>query len=97
MDLIGHACEKWGAFQLKNHGIPFGVIEDVEEEAKRLFALPTEQKLKALRSPGGATGYGRARISPFFPKFMWHEGFTIIGSPSHDAKKIWPNDYARFW
>ncbi|RDX64854.1 Gibberellin 3-beta-dioxygenase 1, partial [Mucuna pruriens] len=94
-ELIGLACEKWGAFQLKNHGIPFGVVEDVEEEAKRLFALPAEQKLKALRSPGGATGYGRARISPFFPKLMWHEGFTIIGSPSHDAKKIWPNDYAR--
>ncbi|TKY74683.1 Gibberellin 3-beta-dioxygenase 1 [Spatholobus suberectus] len=95
-ELVGLACEKWGAFQLKNHGIPFGFFEEVEREAKRLFSLPAEQKLKALRSPGGATGYGRARISPFFPKFMWHEGFTIIGSPSHDAKKIWPNDYARF-
>ena len=97
MELIGLACEKWGAFQLKNHGVPLSAIEEVEQEAKRLFALPTEQKLKALRSPGGATGYGRARISPFFPKFMWHEGFTIMGSPSSDAKKIWPNDYARFW
>ncbi|XP_027356708.1 gibberellin 3-beta-dioxygenase 1-like [Abrus precatorius] len=95
-ELIGLACEQWGAFQIKNHGIPLSVIEGVENEAKRLFSLPSEQKLKALRSPGGATGYGRARISPFFPKFMWHEGFTIIGSPSHDAKKIWPNDYARF-
>ncbi|XP_020202966.1 gibberellin 3-beta-dioxygenase 1 [Cajanus cajan] len=96
MHLIGHACETWGAFQVKNHGIPFGVIERVEQEAKRLFSLPTQQKLKALRSPGGATGYGRARISQFFHKFMWHEGFTIIGSPSHDVKKIWPNDYAHF-
>ncbi|KAJ1438234.1 Oxoglutarate/iron-dependent dioxygenase [Sesbania bispinosa] len=96
MELIGLACEKWGAFQLKNHGIALSVIEEVEEEAKKLFALPSDRKLKALRSAGGATGYGRARISPFFPKYMWHEGFTIMGSPSEDAKKIWPNDYAPF-
>ncbi|XP_027332928.1 gibberellin 3-beta-dioxygenase 1-like [Abrus precatorius] len=96
MKLIGLACEKWGAFQLNNHGINLSVIEEVEEEAKRLFALPADRKLKALRSAAGATGYGRARISPFFPKHMWHEGFTIMGSPCDDAKKIWPNDYARF-
>ncbi|CAJ1973761.1 unnamed protein product [Sphenostylis stenocarpa] len=95
-ELIGLACEKWGAFQLKNHGIPLDVIQGTEEEVKRLFSLPTEQKLKALRSPGGASGYGRARISPFFPKSMWHEGFTIIGSSARDVKKIWPDDYARF-
>ncbi|KAK7260847.1 hypothetical protein RIF29_27145 [Crotalaria pallida] len=95
MEQIGLACEKWGAFLLKNHGIPLSVIEEVQAESKKLFSLPAEQKLKALRSPGGATGYGRARISPFFPKYMWHEGFTFMGS-SDDAKKIWPNDYARF-
>ncbi|KAL9313327.1 hypothetical protein ACSQ67_018779 [Phaseolus vulgaris] len=94
--LIGLACENWGAFHLKNHGIPLGVTQGVEEEVQRLFSLPTEQKLKALRSPSGATGYGIARISPFFSKCMWHEGFTIIGSPSHDAEKIWPGDFARF-
>ncbi|KAK7352749.1 hypothetical protein VNO80_18177 [Phaseolus coccineus] len=95
-ELISLACENWGAFQLTNHGIPLGVIQGAEEEAERLFSLPTEQKLKALRTPDGAAGYGRARISPFFPKGMWHEGFTIIGSASHDVKKIWPDDHARF-
>ena len=97
MEQIGLACENWGAFQLKNHGLPLNSIEEVEEEAKRLFSLPSKEKLKALRSTGSGTGYGRARISPFFPKCMWHEGFTIMGSPSNDAKKIWPNDYKRFW
>jgi len=97
MELIGLACENWGAFQLKNHGIPLNVVQEVEEEAKRLFALPADRKLKALRSAAGATGYGRARISSFFPKHMWHEGFTIMGSPCDDAKKIWPNDHTRFW
>ncbi|XP_014500883.2 gibberellin 3-beta-dioxygenase 1 [Vigna radiata var. radiata] len=94
--LIALACENWGGFHLKNHGIPLAVIQGAEDELQRLFSLPIQQKMKALRSPAGATGYGIPRISPFFPKFMWHEGFTIIGSPSHDAKKLWPNDYQQF-
>ncbi|KAG8657381.1 gibberellin 3-beta-dioxygenase 1 [Manihot esculenta] len=94
--LIGHACETFGAFQVVNHGIPINVFEEVEAEASRLFSLPTTQKLKALRSPGGATGYGLARISPFFDKYMWHEGFTIMGSPMDHARQLWPSDYRKF-
>lgn len=95
--LIGLACEEWGVFQLKGHGVPLRLLEDVEKEAKRLFGMPASHKLRALRAPGGATGYGRARISPFFPKYMWHEGFTIMGSPLHHAKQIWPHHYQPFW
>ncbi|KAJ7966117.1 Gibberellin 3-beta-dioxygenase [Quillaja saponaria] len=96
MEVIGIACEKWGVFELRNHEIPLNLIEEVDFQAKRFFALPSQNKLKALRSPGGATGYGVARISPFFSKYMWHEGFTIMGSPVDLAKRIWPNDYAPF-
>ncbi|KAH8482689.1 hypothetical protein H0E87_029952 [Populus deltoides] len=94
--LVGHACETWGVFQVINHGIPLDIIDEVESEARRLFSLPTGHKLKALRSPGGATGYGLARISPFFSKKMWHEGFTVMGSPVDHARELWPNDYQRF-
>lgn len=96
--LVGHASENWGIFQVTNHGVGLSMLRDVECEARRLFSLPVEEKLKVLRSPEGATGYGAARISPFFSKFMWHEGFTIIGSSSlDDAKQLWPHDYKRFW
>ncbi|XP_050213603.1 gibberellin 3-beta-dioxygenase 1-like isoform X2 [Mercurialis annua] len=95
-NLIGHACETWGAFQVINHGIPLELLHEVESETRRLFSLPSRQKLKALRSPGGATGYGRARISQFFTKYMWHEGFTIMGSPEGHARLLWPHDYRRF-
>ncbi|KAL4372057.1 hypothetical protein HN51_017114 [Arachis hypogaea] len=96
MELIGYACENWGAFQLKNHGISKSVIEELEVETKRLFDLPKEQKLKALRSRDNPTGYGTFWITPFFQQRMWQEGFTIIASAVQDAKKIWPNDYQRF-
>ncbi|XP_075507684.1 gibberellin 3-beta-dioxygenase 1-like [Primulina tabacum] len=96
LELVGDACRKWGMFQVMNHGVPSSSVGDAESHVRRLFALPAEQKLKALRSPGGATGYGVARISPFFSKLMWHEGFTIMGSAVEHAKVLWPQDYEEF-
>ncbi|MED6217058.1 iron ascorbate-dependent oxidoreductase [Stylosanthes scabra] len=96
MEQIGHACEEWGAFQLKNHGIPKSVIEELEMQTKRLFDLPKEQKMKALRTPDYPTGYGTFWMTPLFQQHMWQEGFTIFGSSEDDAKKIWPHDYQSF-
>nr|GLL38166.1 gibberellin 3-beta-dioxygenase 1-like [Ipomoea trifida] len=96
VELIGHACETWGMFHVVNHGVSSALVDEVESQAYRLFALPDHQKMKALRSPGGATGYGAARISPFFPKLMWHEGFTMMGSPAHHARQLWPHDHQHF-
>lgn len=95
--LVGEACRRWGVFQVTNHEVPRGLVEEVEGHARRLFCLPADRKVKALRSPSGATGYGVARISPFFPKSMWHEGFTIMGSAAEHAKQLWPDHYQEFW
>ncbi|MFS7949704.1 putative non-hem dioxygenase domain, isopenicillin N synthase [Helianthus anomalus] len=84
-------------FQVINHGVPSELIKKVESESQRLFALPTHEKCKVLRSADRATGYGSARISPFFDKCMWHEGFTIMGSCVDDAKVLWPQYYQGFW
>lgn len=97
MDLIDQACKTWGMFQVINHGVPLALIKEVESESRRLFGLPTDEKYKVLRSATGATGYGSARISRFFNKCMWHEGFSIIGSCVDDAKVLWPHDYHNFW
>ncbi|XP_010254241.1 PREDICTED: gibberellin 3-beta-dioxygenase 1-like [Nelumbo nucifera] len=94
--LVGHACKTWGVFQVTNHGIPMRLLEDVESHGRRLFALPPQQKLKAARLPDGISGYGLARISSFFPKLMWSEGFTIVGSPIEHARQLWPQDHTRF-
>lgn len=96
VELIGHACQTWGMFQVINHGLPVSLVENVESEARRFFALPAREKRKVLRSPGGGTGFGAARIAPFFSKSMWHEGFTIMGSSVEHAKELWPDDYQRF-
>lgn len=95
--LIGNACETWGVFQLSNHGLSMDATESVEGAAGRFFDLPMSRKLKALRDPRGVTGYGLPRITPFFSKYMWHEGLTIMGSPMDHASKVWPSNYQPFW
>ncbi|KAF3634781.1 Gibberellin 3-beta-dioxygenase 1 [Capsicum annuum] len=96
LEHIGHACKKWGAFQIINHSIPEKLLQAIEVAGQSLFSLPMQQKLKASRSPEGVTGYGVARISSFFPKLMWSEGFTIVGSPIEHARQLWPKDYKKF-
>ncbi|XP_024980281.1 gibberellin 3-beta-dioxygenase 1-like [Cynara cardunculus var. scolymus] len=96
MKLVGHACKTWGVFQITNHGVPANLLQDMESAGRKLFALPIQQKLKAARAPDGVSGYGVARISSFFPKLMWSEGFTIIGSVYEHARKLWPKSYTTF-
>ena len=96
-DLVGHACKTWGVFQVTNHGIKRSLLDEIEAKGKGLFSLPIQQKLRAARTPNGVSGYGVARISSFFPKFMWSEGFTIFGSPIEHARQLWPQDYTHFW
>ncbi|CAN4100187.1 unnamed protein product [Withania somnifera] len=96
LEHIGYACKKWGAFQIINHNISERLLQDIEVSGNNLFSLPLQQKLKASRSPEGVTGYGVARISSFFPKLMWSEGFTIVGSPIEHARQLWPKNYKKF-
>nr|GLL35182.1 gibberellin 3-beta-dioxygenase 1-like [Ipomoea trifida] len=93
---IGSACKTWGAFQVINHGISGELLGRVEAAGKRLFSLPLHQKMRAARSPNGVSGYGVARISSFFPKLMWSEGFTIVGSPLEHSRLLWPQDFNFF-
>lgn len=97
MMLIGRACKEWGVFQITSHGVPRDLMTDVERAGKDLFSLPLQEKMKVARKPDGVSGYGVARISSFFPKLMWSEGFTIVGSPLEHARQLWPHDHARFW
>ncbi|XP_051136965.1 gibberellin 3-beta-dioxygenase 1-like [Andrographis paniculata] len=96
-DKVRIACEKTGMFQVINHGVPPAVIAAAEEQCLRLFNLPAELKQAALRQPGpGSAGYGHIPIQPFFAKKMWHEGFTIHGSPADLVKNYWPETYLEF-
>ncbi|KAK4413893.1 Gibberellin 3-beta-dioxygenase 1 [Sesamum alatum] len=95
-ELIGLACKNWGVFHAINHNVPKNLIDEVELAGERLFSLPMHQKLLVERTPNSMSGYGVVRISSFFSKLMWSEGFTIVGSPLEHAAKLWPHDYHKF-
>nr|QEQ13286.1 VpGA3-oxidase [Viola philippica] len=96
LENIGHACKKWGVLQVRNHGISSTLLDKIEAASRNLFSLPIQQKLNAARSPDGVSGYGLARISSFFSKLMWSEGFTIAGSPLDHFRQLWPQDFAKY-
>ncbi|KAJ4835315.1 hypothetical protein Tsubulata_042119, partial [Turnera subulata] len=96
LENIGQACKNWGVFQVINHGIPSSLLDGVENTSKSLFSLPIQQKVKAARPADGVSGYGFARISSFFSKLMWSEGFTIVGSPVEHFRQLWPQDFSKF-
>ncbi|KAK7330183.1 hypothetical protein VNO77_24370 [Canavalia gladiata] len=89
--LIRQACEKLGAFQVINHGVPMNLLKQVELETFRLFNLPTHRKLCALRSPDGIVGYGVPRIQCYFSKLLWSEGFSMMKAPVEHAAQLWPH------
>ncbi|GJN05637.1 hypothetical protein PR202_ga23284 [Eleusine coracana subsp. coracana] len=98
---VGRAAEQWGAFLVTGHGVPLDLLARVEDRVARMFALPAADKMRAVRGPGDACGYGSPPISSFFSKSMWSEGYTF--SPANlraDLRKLWPkagDDYTSFW
>ena len=98
---VARAAEQWGAFLLTGHGVPAELLARVEDRIATMFALPADDKMRAVRGPGDACGYGSPPISSFFSKCMWSEGYTF--SPANlraDLRKLWPkagDDYTSFW
>ncbi|KAJ7551373.1 hypothetical protein O6H91_06G012400 [Diphasiastrum complanatum] len=43
---IGEACEKWGFFQVINHGVPTSVIHSVMQVCEEFFDLPVDEKME---------------------------------------------------
>ncbi|OEL23979.1 Gibberellin 3-beta-dioxygenase 2-2 [Dichanthelium oligosanthes] len=97
---VARAAEQWGAFLLTGHGVPAELLARVEERVACMFALPAADKMRAVRGPGDACGYGSPPISSFFSKCMWSEGYTFSPvSLRGDLRKLWPkagDDYASF-
>ncbi|KMT00550.1 hypothetical protein BVRB_9g218490 [Beta vulgaris subsp. vulgaris] len=54
---IKEACEKWGFFQVVNHGVPLEIREKVELAARKFFGLPLEEKKKVRRDEENPLGY----------------------------------------
>eukprot|EP00249_Psilotum_nudum_P015325 c25264_g1_i2 orf=301-1410(-) len=75
IDEVGKACERWGFFQVINHGVPIGLLEKVRKEARAFFALPLEEKWKVKRTFDNPLGYYDTELTKNVRD--WKEVFDI--------------------
>lgn len=54
---IGEACEKWGFFQVINHGVAPEKLENMDRVTREFFALPLEEKRKVKGDVSNPMGY----------------------------------------
>lgn len=99
--LIGEACRSWGGFQVIGHGVPMQSVEEVGAQSRRLFALPTAEKLKVKRMPGEFTGYGNGAVvnSETLNEEYYSEAITLAYRSSDAAMvsgKLWPEGNPAF-
>lgn len=64
MKSICYAAEKWGFFQIVNHGIPLNIIDGVKDATHKFFELSTDEKKKysSQNSPSKTLQFLRVSI-----------------------------------
>ncbi|GAA3801512.1 isopenicillin N synthase family oxygenase [Sphaerisporangium flaviroseum] len=55
---IGTACRESGFFYLTGHGVPDGLVGELDAAARRFFALPLERKMEISMDRGGRAWRG---------------------------------------
>ncbi|KAM6542618.1 hypothetical protein CsatB_007065 [Cannabis sativa] len=90
---ICDAAEKWGFFQIVNHGIPMEVIERVEKATHRFFELPAEEKNKFSKENSGSNSvrYGTS-FTPLAEKALeWKDYLSLFYVSDLEASQLWPS------
>ncbi|GAB4835312.1 hypothetical protein Ancab_039505 [Ancistrocladus abbreviatus] len=91
-DAICNASQKYGFFQIINHGIPMEVLEEVQAAAHRFFQLPTEEKVKykADAFKPGTAKMGTS-FSPNKEKILeWKDYLSMQYVDDETASANWP-------
>ncbi|XP_062105186.1 jasmonate-induced oxygenase 2-like [Humulus lupulus] len=84
---IGGAAEKWGFFQVINHGVSNELIAKIEELAFQFFNLPEEEKKKVKRdevNPAGFHDYPHTKNVR-----DWKQVFNFF----LQEETLWPTSY----
>ncbi|XP_010534882.1 PREDICTED: feruloyl CoA ortho-hydroxylase 1-like [Tarenaya hassleriana] len=87
------AAEKWGFFQVVNHGVPLEVLESVKMATHRFFGLPVEEKRKFLaeNSPSRTVRFGTS-FSPHAEKALeWKDYLSLFFVSEAEASQFWPH------
>lgn len=91
------ACEKWGFFQVVNHGIPEEAVEEMKRNVMGFFALPLAEKAALAQEPGEIEGYGQAFVVSEEQTLDWADMFFLLTQPpSYRDLRLWPSNPSTF-
>lgn len=94
VDELRSAAEKWGFFQMVNHGIPKAALEGVLQGVRRFHELPNEEKSKWYgRKPTKAVNFfsnGYLQLSPAPADWRDSLACNIQAEKTLDPKELPP-------
>jgi hypothetical protein len=96
---IRTACEEWGFFQVKNHGIPLSVIKEMQQVVHEFLELPVEEKNKVMcnslerQNQGYSTrqALNGGALSMWSDRLLYH--MFPMSTRNYD---LWPKNPSRF-
>lgn len=98
---IQKACEDWGFFQVKNHGVPLSLLKRMQEAATGFFNRPWEEKMsyrlkgeeQAVKSQGyGSKSAPKQGLASNWGDQLQHEVFPL-SARNYD---LWPTNPSSF-
>ena len=91
-DAICDAAEKYGFFQIINHGVPLQVLDTVKDATYRFFEQPVEEKVKYRKenSPSKEVRYGSSFTPAVEKSLEWKDYLSLFFVSEAEAEATWP-------
>ncbi|XVF55246.1 hypothetical protein PTKIN_Ptkin06aG0021800 [Pterospermum kingtungense] len=91
LNKLDFACQKWGFFQVVNHGVAKEVLQKMKDAAAEFFELPLEEKNKYAMPSNDIQGYGHAYVVSEEQILDWSDALILVVHPSNYRKlEYWP-------
>ncbi|XP_057782165.1 bi-functional coumaroyl CoA and feruloyl CoA ortho-hydroxylase F6H2-2-1-like [Salvia miltiorrhiza] len=87
------AAADWGFFQIINHGIPIGVLQDVKNATHDFFNLPVAERSKYLKENSPTPSIVlKTSFSHSVDKVLeWKDSLLHFTGTHDDGSHLWPN------
>lgn len=92
VEAIGQACQEWGFFLVKNHGIPESTMAEMLRVGRDFFHLPTEEKMRYFSTdPKCLMRYATSFNVKEDKILNWRDFIRYSCKPLQEMMPLWPD------